>query len=91
MVARKFATPTKHYNENSERGLLMGTLKMSDTKQRHQNAGWKQRERNQQHKNAEVETARNGNNGTMLQAVENMRHEYTGKAKYRKQLIVKYS
>jgi len=39
--------------------------------------------------NAGVETARNGNNGTKLQGVENARHEYSGKAEYGKLLIVK--
>jgi len=37
-----------------------------------------------------VETARNGNCGTMLQGVENARHEYSGKAEYRKPSVVKY-
>ena len=37
-----------------------------------------------------VENARNGNNGTMLQGVENARHEYSEKAEYRKPLIVNY-
>jgi len=37
-----------------------------------------------------VETARNGNNGTELQGVENARHEYSGKAEYGKPLIVEY-
>jgi len=36
---------------------LTGTLKLRDMKQR---------ERNQRHKNVGAETARNGNNGTML-------------------------
>jgi len=51
---------------------------------------WKLRERNQGYKNAEVVTARYRNNGTMLQGLENARHEYSGKAQYRKPLIVKY-
>jgi len=38
--------------------------------------------------NAKVETVRNGNCDTMLQGVE--RHEYSGKAEYRKPLVVKY-
>ena len=33
--------------------------------------GWKLRERKQRHQNARVETARNGNCGTVLQGVEN--------------------
>jgi len=34
--------------------------------------GWKLREKKQWHKNAGVETARNGNSGTMLQGMENV-------------------
>ena len=61
-------------------GRPLGTLKMRDMKQR---------ERNQWHQNAGVETAGNGNNGTKLQELENARHEYLGKAEYGKSLIVK--
>jgi len=49
-----------------------------------------QRERKQRHKNEAAETARNGKNDTMLQGLENAIHEYSGKAEYRKPLIVKY-
>ena len=38
-------------------------------------------------KNVEVETAENGNNGTMLQGVKDARHENTAKAEYGKPLI----
>jgi len=51
---------------------------------------WKQREKNQRHKNAAVETVGNGNSGTKLQGVENARHEYSGKAEYGKPLNAKY-
>jgi len=37
-----------------------------------------------------VETARNGNNGTVLQGVENARHENSGKAEHGKPLIDKH-
>jgi len=47
---------------------------MRDMKQRHQN----------------VPKFRGGNCGKMLQGVENARHEYSGKAEYRKPLVVKY-
>jgi len=40
--------------------------------------------------NEGVETARNGKNDIMLQGLENAIHEYSGKAEYRKPLIVKY-
>ena len=37
-----------------------------------------------------METVKNGNNGTKLHGMVNARHEYSGKAQYRKPLIVKY-
>jgi len=37
-----------------------------------------------------METARNGNNGIMLQGVKNARHERSGKAEYGKPMIAKY-
>jgi len=50
-----------------------GTLKMREMKQ------WKRKRR---HQNSGMETERNGNNDTMLQGVENARHEHSGKAEY---------
>jgi len=52
--------------------------------------GWKLRETESAAQNARMETAGNGNNGTELQGLENAKHEYSGKAEYRKPLIVKY-
>jgi len=61
--------------------VAAGTLKTQDMKHR---------ERKRRHQNSGVKTARNGNNGTMLQGVENERYEHSAKAEYRKPLIVKY-
>jgi len=53
--------------------------------------GWKLRERNQRHKNAGVESAKNGNNGIVLKGVGNARHELSEKSDYgRKPLVANY-
>jgi len=70
-----------HYRLLHSMHCCRGTLKTQDMK--HQ-------ERKRRYQNSGVKTARNGNNGTVLQGVENARYEHSGKAEYRKSLIVKY-
>jgi len=68
----------------------MDRLKIRDMKQRHSQKmqGWKLPERKQRHQNAGIETARNGNCGTMLHGWK-MRHKplWTAKRTLRTTLV----